>query len=818
LQWLRYGSLAAFDEWSVDVQSGHSPVALVLLLVRLSDLEAAHPELQLASRADGVANGPINQFVCDLERYDATATACPLVVLLCPSPAATFEAMERDVLRRIGALQKVAAQSSERLVSLFQQQYTPPFYDAVADKRLHSPFTQAMLNVLSLALCRQISRLFRGASSRKKVIVLDCDNTLWGGAVAEVGAGGIDLGPRFLALQRFVVAQQQHGMLLALCSKNLFADVAEAFKQRRDAMVLDMDKHVVAARVNWQPKSQNIALLAEELSLGTFGRASLLLGEWMLTRRTCWRGDRAGLDSFVFIDDNPLEFDDVPTALPSVAVIPLGQDFSEAFLDGEWVFDDALGAATATREDGRRTQLYQQSVQRAQLRESASTHQAFLSALGVKVVFEELDRKRELRARSSSFTRALQLHQRTNQFNTATTFAKRMDEHSLLAYVAAAHHTVVCAHVTDRFGHYGLVSVALCQRVREGDALRVDSFLLSCRALNRGVEHAMTRRVGDVAARAGATSLAFAWEPTERNQPAHAFFSVLSGVTFTTDRGLPPKPVDLGLSSSSSGAWVISVAKASTLAFLKPERSALHGVKRGGLVGWLLRCRPTRWLRELALSMLRRTLSCVALPRWAGRLLQPSLVQRLTSVGTPGMLRVPLRARGSLEQFLAPALRDIPRLEVSGAATADSGDDRFRRKARHQSKLALVDHLHPEVPREIWSANRPHTDASGAPVGGARVCESPQCSAAVQRESRCAFQRCRTCCYRIQRLLTRSLHHASAAARQSAVNALQDAFAVDASSAAVKDGQPAGPDAHWCPAHRNQRRRGELLGQKRGSA
>uniref|UniRef100_M4C1U7 Uncharacterized protein n=1 Tax=Hyaloperonospora arabidopsidis (strain Emoy2) TaxID=559515 RepID=M4C1U7_HYAAE len=176
--------------------------------------------------------------------------------------------MERAIQVKAEALRNVTVQSVKQLMTLFHQQYVTAYYDAVADKLQHSPYTQAMLNVLSLSLCRQICRLLRSASHHKKVIVLDCDNTLWGGAVAEVGASGIALAPRFLALQRFIVAQQERGMLIALCSKNMLADVTEAFTQRRGDMILKIDQHVSAVKANWQPKSENITQLAEELSLG----------------------------------------------------------------------------------------------------------------------------------------------------------------------------------------------------------------------------------------------------------------------------------------------------------------------------------------------------------------------------------------------------------------------------------------------------------------------------------------------------------------------------------------------------------------------
>ncbi|GMF09554.1 unnamed protein product [Phytophthora lilii] len=820
--WLRYGSLAEFEEWSGDVLHSARPTDLVLLLVRLSDLEAAHPELHLAKTSDTSVHeqeedNPTNKFLRDLKRYDALTTAAPLVVLLCPCPPATearFGAMECEMQSVIEKMKNVSVQSAKRLLELFRQQYTTAYYDAVADKRQHSPYTQAMLNVLSLSLCRQICRLFRAANTRKKVIVLDCDNTLWGGAVAEVGANGIDLSRRFRSLQRFVVAQQERGMLLALSSKNILDDVVEAFNLRRDDMVLDIEKHVVATKVNWKPKSENITELAKELSLG--------------------------LDSFIFIDDNPLECNEVATTLPSVTVIALRDDFTDSFLEHEWVFDEGFTSqlcnSVATKEDAQRTQLYQQNLQREQLRESSSTHKAFLSALGVKIVFEELDHEQELRGRSSSFTRVLQLHHRTNQFNTSTTFAKRMEEETLLDYVVSTGHTVLCAHVTDRFGHYGLVSVALCQRIQNTSTLHVDSFLLSCRALNRGVEHAMMRRISEVADRTGATILEFAWEPTERNQPTHAFFSALSSVVFSVESYNQSDVAYRGqehLSTSSFGTWILSTKKASQISFLKSEDSIPPSSGySGGIFGWI-RVRVANWFKYITLSAIQWILSSVILPQRVLHVISPAFVQQLGRVSSSGLIRVPLRTRGSLEQFLSPALRTIPnRIVVSSNDSADSNaDDKFRRKARHQTKLVLVDHVEEEVSRVIWTANRPYSGnqsvnrgdlnqvttpdlAAGSVVNLQLICKSPSCSAAVQRESRCAFKRCRNCCYRIQRLLTRSFHHANAMARQSAVNALHADFAVDAFLAAGKEKHSSSPDTQWCVAHENKRRRGEIFKQQ----
>ncbi|CAI5700677.1 unnamed protein product [Peronospora effusa] len=761
LRWLRYGSLTDFNEWSSDVLHPACPMDLVLLLVRLSDLEAPHPELHLYKNGeddasanvseDGIAVSPINQFLRDLERYDnmgnTNFATAPLVVLLCPCPpttAARFDAMEHEIQSKTEAMQNVTVQSARRLLALFQQQYTTAFYDAVADKRQHSPYTQAMLNIMGLSLCRQICRLFR--SDRKKAIVLDCDNTLWGGAVAEVGASGIELAPRFLALQRFVVAQQKRGMLLMLCSKNILADVTEVFTKRRGDMVLDLDKHVTAAKVNWQLKSESIAQLAKELSLG--------------------------LDSFIFIDDNPLECHEVAAALPSVTVIPLGADFSESVLEDEWIFDDSLNNLIANKN------------------------------------YEE---------EALSFARVLQLHHRTNQFSTATTFAKRLEEEALLTYLAAPNHTIVCAHVTDRFGHYGLVSVALCQRLRDSNILRIDSFLLSCRALNRGVEHAMTRRLSEIAAETGATSLEFLWEQTERNQPAHAFFVALSDVSFA-DKSIHVDKASL--SSSASGTWVITADKASEVSFLKSDDSFhRNSAKADRMTGGLFLRQCVLWLRTLALSVLRWTLSSIILPRCIAQLLKPSFIEQLDGSDSVGLLRVPLRDRGSLEQFLRPVL-NVPSEDnyvISGASRADANDDKFRRKARHLTKLALVDYTHEREPRVIWSANRVYaekqaeakdnlsrknasTNSGGSANSLQPICESPQCSVIIQRDSRCAFQRCRNCCYRTQRLFTRSMYHENAEARQSAVKQLQVEFVDDATHMS----------SQTCKVHQNRRRLGEM--------
>ncbi|TYZ58410.1 hypothetical protein PybrP1_000092 [[Pythium] brassicae (nom. inval.)] len=833
IEWLPYASAGHLDAWLPALRSndsdstGQLEVDLVLLLLRMSDLEAAHPEQQ-PQQPEGTSSAILEQILSDLTRYCSSTTRLPpLVVLATPSPPAQqqkFLAMECELRKRmentltlqtrweVEQLHWVSSQHLQELFCAHNERSESP-YDPKADRLKHAPYTQRMLNALSLALCRQICRVLP-ASPAKKVIVLDCDNTLWGGAVAEVGARGVALTEPFVALQRFVVAQQRRGLLLCLCSKNAERDVAQVFAERRREMVLRWDEHVALAKINWEDKSRNIAALAQELSLG--------------------------LDAFIFIDDNPVECSEVASALPMVSVLPVPSGFSAGVLDLEWVFDEPIWrrdatVSTATKEDATRTLMYQQNAQRTALLRSSASHKAFLSSLGVRIVFEDVAQSGSDGASpvavtatlSHSFARVLQLHQRTNQFNIATSFSRALLAEDLAAYVASAARTAVCAHVTDRFGHYGLVTAILGRVIdatavanssadttdkRSGAELRVDSFLLSCRALNRGVEHAMVRRVAAVAEACGAVRVSFAWEPTDRNEPARLFFSSLPGFSFrparTSKSGDSEKtqPVTtraekLRLSAMSKGRWEIETVQAGAVAFLKTD--AID--------------------RDHEVDKAEDAAEVTAEP-----ILQRNQQQH------PVLLSDRFRDRKSLNAFIAThttlpldneetAAHDSDAPARNQSTPLDEQEaSKFRRKARYQTKLALLTHLNADNPDVIWSANRVE-DKNAARGSGADIsalalddsaddalvtrhqqpCRTAACAALIQRQSACAFQRCRTCCYKIQRLVARLAANAHATAKQTAVDALAVQFGVVVAQAATANaGLPSS-----CPAHRNERRR-----------
>lgn len=363
-------------------------------------------------------------------------------------------------------------------------------FDAARDRLGHVPFSDAGFARLAAELLR---KLHASRVAPRKVLVLDCDNTLWGGVVGEDGVSGIRLLPGFEALQRYARKLVDEGVLVALCSKNVDEDVVRAFEERAD-FPLRLE-HLVSRRVNWLPKAQNLLELAEELNLG--------------------------LDSFVFLDDNPVECGQVQAALPQVLTlqVPPAEELA-AWVEQLWIFD----RLKVTEEDRGRTEMYRQNAARRQFEDSSGSIEAFLQGLNLEV---------DSAAPSpEEFARISQLTQRTNQFN-ATTIRRSEAEVRQLQQQGAC---ILRQRVKDRFGDYGLVGVLFLQP--EESELRVDTFLLSCRVLGRGVEHSMLREAATLALERGLSRLIVPFVPTAKNEPMRAFLeSVPEGQKESTADG-----------------------------------------------------------------------------------------------------------------------------------------------------------------------------------------------------------------------------------------------------------------------------------------
>ena len=371
--------------------------------------------------------------------------------------------------------------------------------DPFTDELGNIPFTEEMYATAATVAARWI-RSVRGKT--RKVIVLDCDNTLWQGVCGE---GPVQVTPAYRQLHEFMLRQRDEGVLLALASKNNEADVMAVLGS--EACLLKPDDFT-AWQINWQPKSDNLKVLSEELGLA--------------------------LNSFVFVDDSPYECMEVRNTCPAVLAIELPPEAEAipAFLQHLWVFD----RPPATEEDRNRASMYQAERQRADLSRRALTPSEFLASLHIEIQVAP--------ATEADLSRVAQLTQRTTQFNMTGVLHT---EQSLSSKLAQPGNECWTVRVRDVFGDYGLVGAIEFEPAI--DSLRVDTFLLSCRALGRGVEDRMMEDLKRWAVERGAERLVIPVVPTARNRPALEFLHRMSEIPMDAQ-----EPFECVLSASSSAS------------------------------------------------------------------------------------------------------------------------------------------------------------------------------------------------------------------------------------------------------------------------
>lgn len=321
------------------------------------------------------------------------------------------------------------------------------------------------------------------AAVRKKVLVLDLDNTLWGGVVGEDGVDGIVLGQSLIGAayrdaQKRIKEIATTGVLLAIASKNNPEDVQAVFRDNPH-MVLKEDDFV-SIKANWEPKFVNIQKMASELNLG--------------------------LDSFVFLDDNEVERESVRINLPQVTVADFPRDAAKlpkAVCD---IYGKYFWCARETAEDKKKTQQYHEEANRKKALESAASMDDYLKSLNIKIVINE--------AQPAQFERIVQLLNKTNQFNTNTV---RMDMAQFLKYVEEKCSSVYVANVSDKYGDSGLVAIMLAHK--DGETLYIENFLMSCRVMGRQIEDSIVYAVEKQAEALGIKKVAGSYMPTAKNKP-----------------------------------------------------------------------------------------------------------------------------------------------------------------------------------------------------------------------------------------------------------------------------------------------------------
>lgn len=358
------------------------------------------------------------------------------------------------------------------------------FYDLRYWHLARAPYSRSGL----AELASEDFKFVRSLNGRiKKCLVLDCDNTLWGGVIGEDGVAGIKLGSvstgtAFVEFQQAILSLFHRGVILALCSKNNELDVWEVFDRHPD-MVLKRE-HIAAYRINWEDKASNLRAIAQELNIG--------------------------LDSLVFVDDSDFEINLIRQNLPVVQAVQLPKDRPNEY---RWIL-----AATApfdqpylTDEDRHRGAMYQaQSLRRQDFGEGVDL-EAYCRSLEMRVEIGFAD--------ALTIPRIAQQTQKTNQFNLTT---RRYSEADIVRFSTSPGHQVLWLKLVDKFGDLGIVGSCILEC--EGKVATIDTLLLSCRALGRDIERVFLHEILGIARLRGARAVWGQFIPTSKNMQVTDFY------------------------------------------------------------------------------------------------------------------------------------------------------------------------------------------------------------------------------------------------------------------------------------------------------
>lgn len=354
--------------------------------------------------------------------------------------------------------------------------------------RSKAPYTGVFLNELA----RRVTLTARGFGTHfYKVLVLDCDNTLWGGVIGEDLLGGIKLGPYdypgniFWRMQHGFATLERNGILLCLCSKNNPADVDEVFQKHSD-MVLRTEQ-IVIKKVNWNDKPTNLRELAKELNVG--------------------------LDSMVFLDDSAFECEAVRQQLPMVKTVQVPATLSEYPRVVREIKELFLAGGISADSRGK-TEQYRQRADVEEFKAQFESQDAYLATLEMKV---------EMTCNAlTSITRISELSMKSNQFNLTT---RRYSEAEVTYMMQKPEHALYSLVVADKFGNAGLTGVVV-MRYADGVA-HVDNFFMSCRVIGRGVEMGIWTRIAADAAKRGCSDLYAEFIPSAKNAQVADFYNRL---------------------------------------------------------------------------------------------------------------------------------------------------------------------------------------------------------------------------------------------------------------------------------------------------
>jgi len=361
------------------------------------------------------------------------------------------------------------------------------FYDQERHYTSAAPFSLLGQRELALEFSKYVSATF---GKSKKVLALDCDNTLWSGIVGEDGTQGIALGNTnkgkiFQEFQLFIKDLIQKGVIVALCSKNNESDVWEVFEKNPNMILSKND--ISCWRINWQDKATNLREISSELKIG--------------------------LDSFVFVDDSSIECELVKQEIPECMTIQINKDSPINIVNNLkrlGIFDTLF----ISQEDKLKTSMYRANKVRESEKNNASNLEDFLKSLNIEIIIKRCD--------ESSKLRVAQLTQKTNQFNFTT---KRYSLSEIETFMSSDTKRVLQVAASDRFGELGLIGVAIINL--ENDTAHIETFLLSCRALGRKIEVRIIGEIIDYLKSQNIKTVYGHYVPTNKNNQIQNFYSDL---------------------------------------------------------------------------------------------------------------------------------------------------------------------------------------------------------------------------------------------------------------------------------------------------
>ncbi|MCD8327080.1 MAG: HAD-IIIC family phosphatase [Lachnospiraceae bacterium] len=359
------------------------------------------------------------------------------------------------------SLQNEWYQFAQEIAERTDNVYVFDLADVIADMGRKQFYSDKMWYMSSMpysreglkAVCNVITNLMGSAfDTRKKIIALDLDNTLWGGVAGEDGPEGIELsnhkeGQRFYDFQRQLLEMNKRGVLLTLVSKNNPEDVEPVLREH--PFMLLKEEHFVSPKINWQEKAVNLKELEAELNLTE--------------------------SSFIFVDDNPAEREGVKAGCPQAEVADFPDDTTQLAAFAEKLYVDQLRPLRILKEDLNKTRMYQNEELRKKDAAASLNLEDYLAKLEMRADIH--------RMRDSEMDRVVQLCGKTNQFNVTT---KRYSRNEICEIAARPQNAVYVAYLSDKYGESGLTGVVIL--LGEGEEIRIDSFLMSCRVMGRKLE------------------------------------------------------------------------------------------------------------------------------------------------------------------------------------------------------------------------------------------------------------------------------------------------------------------------------------------